>query len=167
MDEWVRDLWDGYADAVLAYAVRRTDRATAEEVVADTFAVAWRRARDVPEEPLLWLLRVASNVLRTRKRGVARHLRRMNAVLDRSHVGGGSSGVGAETAASVRVHQALAALRPTDRRALMLTAWDGLSPAEAAEVMGCTRGAMDVRLHRARRRFKEAFDAEGATDWEG
>ncbi|MEO8293126.1 MAG: hypothetical protein ABI635_08290 [Actinomycetota bacterium] len=52
-----------HADAVLAYAARRSDPDTAQEVVADTFVVAWRRMAAVPDPALLWLLGVARRVL--------------------------------------------------------------------------------------------------------
>jgi len=44
------------ADTVLAYATRRSDPDTAQEIVAETFAVAWRRLDVVPDPALPWLL---------------------------------------------------------------------------------------------------------------
>ncbi len=49
--------------------------------------------------------------------------------------------------------RALAALRPIDREALLLIAWEDLDPARAARAAGCSRAAFHVRLHRARRRL--------------
>jgi len=43
---------------------------------------------------------------------------------------------------------------------LRLVAWDGLDAAEAAEVLGVTRLAFAVRLHRARRRLEQAFESD-------
>ena len=43
------------------------------------------------------------------------------------------------------------------REALLLIAWEGLSVSEAAVVVGCSRGAFAVRLHRARRRLSVAL----------
>lgn len=51
---------------VLAYALRRCEqRADAEDVVAGTFAVAWRRFADAPAEELrlAWLYAIAARVL--------------------------------------------------------------------------------------------------------
>ena len=59
-----------YAD-VLAYAVRRCpSRQDAEDLVAETFAVAWRRLRDVPEgdRARLWLFGTARLVRRNQDR---------------------------------------------------------------------------------------------------
>jgi RNA polymerase sigma-70 factor (ECF subfamily) len=49
--------------------------------------------------------------------------------------------------------RALALLRDTDREALLLVAWDGLSPSDAAKVAGCSAATFRVRLHRARQRL--------------
>lgn len=45
-------------------------------------------------------------------------------------------------------------MRHTDREVLALIAWDDLSPDEAAEVLGCSRAAFAVKLHRARSRLR-------------
>jgi RNA polymerase sigma-70 factor, ECF subfamily len=57
--------------AVLAYALRRADPETADEVVADTFLVCWRRLDEVPARALPWLLGVARRCLANRRRGPA------------------------------------------------------------------------------------------------
>lgn len=51
---------------------------------------------------------------------------------------------------------ALAELTDVEREAVLLVAWDGLVPADAAKVAGCSRNAFDVRLHRARRRLERS-----------
>jgi RNA polymerase sigma-70 factor (ECF subfamily) len=53
----------------------------------------------------------------------------------------------------LRVRAVLARLSPADQEVLRLTEWEGLDPAEVAAVLGCSRTAVKVRLHRARRRF--------------
>jgi len=59
-------IYDDCRQRVWAYAAARAGRQIADEVVSETFAVAWRRLRDVPDPPLPWLLGVARNVLRER-----------------------------------------------------------------------------------------------------
>jgi RNA polymerase sigma-70 factor (ECF subfamily) len=51
------------------------------------------------------------------------------------------------------VRAALRSLVPVDRELVTLTVWDGLTPAEAAAVVGLTAGTARVRLHRARARL--------------
>ena len=149
-------LYAEHAAAVHAYARRRADAATAEDAVAETFLVAWRRLRDVPSaDPLPWLYATARHVLANQRRGDARRAA-LSARLQRERPAppAAEPGVSEEGAALLR---ALAALRPADREVLLLTAWEGLEPARAAVVLGCTRAALHVRLHRARRRLEAAL----------
>lgn len=59
----------------------------------------------------------------------------------------------------VLVLTALTTLTDSDRDLLMLVAWDGLTTGQAAQVLGCSAPAAAVRLHRARRRFRDALAA--------
>lgn len=45
-------LWSTHHRRVLAYALRRTDRSSAQDVVSDVFLVAWRRRDELPADPL-------------------------------------------------------------------------------------------------------------------
>ncbi len=56
-------LYESHADAVMRYAQRRSDRETAEEVVAQVFLVAWRRRGALPDDALPWLYGVARRAL--------------------------------------------------------------------------------------------------------
>jgi RNA polymerase sigma-70 factor, ECF subfamily len=51
-DAELEALWHEWHRHVLAYALRRADPTTAEDAVAETFVIAWRRLADVPERPL-------------------------------------------------------------------------------------------------------------------
>lgn len=55
---------------------------------------------------------------------------------------------------------AMARLSDRDREVLMLAAWEQLAPAEIAAVLGCSRSAANVRLHRARKRLLAALERE-------
>ena len=50
--------------------------------------------------------------------------------------------------------RAIDRLLPGDREALRLVEWDGLSHAQAAQVLGCSANAVAARLHRARARLR-------------
>lgn len=149
-------LWKEHAPRVLAYAQRHTDPETAHEVVSETFLVAWRRLVDVPGEPLPWLLVVARNTLNNHRRSGYRQallqteLQRLTELTEH--------GPAAEISAVERqaMLAALATLTATEREALLLVAWDGLSTTQAARVAGCSTPTFAVRLHRARRRLQEA-----------
>ena len=148
-------LWEEHAPRVLAYALRHADRDTAHEVVSETFLVAWRRLADVPGEPLPWLLVVARNTLANHRRSGYRQALLHGELQRLTELAG--PGAAAEVSAVERqsVLAALAALTPTEREALLLVAWDGLTTAQAAQVAGCSASAFAVRLHRARRRLRE------------
>ncbi|NVI89158.1 hypothetical protein HUX53_18225, partial [Actinomadura sp. BRA 177] len=55
-------MYDAYRQNVWAHAAGRAGRQAADEVVSETFAIAWRRFADVPDSALPWLLGVARNV---------------------------------------------------------------------------------------------------------
>ena len=59
-----------------------------------------------------------------------------------------------------RVLRALARLNERDREALTLVAWDGLTPAQAAAVLGEPSVRFRQRLHRAGRRLRAQLGAE-------
>jgi RNA polymerase sigma factor (sigma-70 family) len=155
------DLYRENFSRVLAFALRRTARASADDVVATTFLIAWRRRNEIVGDPLPWLLgtarRVLANDFRTAKRLEAL-TRKMSIVEEASPQLGSEFEIG-----DSRIAKALASLHPRDRESLILTAWDELSPYEAARVVGCSSAAFRVRLHRARRRFTHAL-AEADAD---
>lgn len=150
-------LFRAHHAVVLAFARRRIDAEGVDDVVSETFLVAWRRLDAVPAEELPWLLGVARNVIATKRRGQARRVRlqaRVEAAFqDQAGVHDESFGSGVVTAA-------LARLNERDQETLTLVAWDGLTPAEAAAVIGIPVNRFRVRLHRAARRLRWALDAE-------
>jgi DNA-directed RNA polymerase specialized sigma24 family protein len=87
---------------VRAYALRRAALDAAQDVVADTFLVAWRRLEDVPEDALPWLYGVARRVLANQRRSAAR-----GAALERRVAGAAGC---SKAAFAVRLHRARARL---------------------------------------------------------
>ena len=156
-------LWEAHAGRVHAYAMRHVDPHTAQEVVAETFLVAWRRLDDVPGEPLPWLLVVAKNTIANQRRSQYRK-RAVEVELARiAHLAVPAEGADVTAGERTRVLTALADLGPRDREALLLTAWDGLSAAAAATVAGCSPEAFRVRLSRARRRLAQSASDDEPT----
>lgn len=153
------ELYRAHADGVHAYALRRTTPALADDVVADVFLIAWRRLDRVPPSAYPWLLGVARRVLANRRRSDTRAtaLQVRLGLEPRPEESPAGEGDGGE-----RVLRALGSLRERDRELLMLIAWEGLSQAEAAQVLRVRRGTLSVRLHRARQRLAAALAAEDA-----
>ncbi|GAB2640935.1 hypothetical protein GCM10027068_20720 [Prescottella soli] len=147
-------LWGDYVGRVSAYACRHVDHHTAQEVVSETFMVAWRRLPEVPEKALPWLLVVARNTMSNQRRTDRRRDALTEKMARIEHVAGSTPGADITVTDRAEVLEALATLTSTEREALLLTAWDGLSAAEAARVVGCSVPAMHVRLFRARRRLQ-------------
>jgi RNA polymerase sigma factor (sigma-70 family) len=155
-------LYDRYYRNVLGYALLRAERTTAEDVVSETFLIAWRRLGDVPDQPLPWLLGVARNLLykqygsHDRNRMLVRQMASLTTAADQAAWDAAEHVIERDTAVA-----ALASLSAQDLEALTLVAWHDLDPREAAAAAGCSPATFAVRLHRARRRLTRAL-ATGA-----
>jgi RNA polymerase sigma-70 factor (ECF subfamily) len=154
-------LYRAHVMDVRRYCARRAAPDAAEDAVAETFAVLWRRLDEAPQDPRLWLFGVARRVLANHARGERRRLALHERLLERLPAATEAPRADGTDGA---VMAALGRLRPAEREALMLIHWDGLTPAEAAMVAGCTTVAMRSRLHRARRRVLRAMTATDVTD---
>jgi RNA polymerase sigma-70 factor (ECF subfamily) len=144
-------LYRAHYSHIAAYASRRLP-ARADDVVAETFLVAWRRFEHLPDDALPWLYGVARRVISDMRRST----RRQGAVAVRlaEQPAQGSS----PPLADSDLERALAALPERDRELLLLVYWEDLEPARAAIVVGCSRAAAATRLWRARRRLKAHLD---------
>ncbi|MFB4300832.1 RNA polymerase sigma factor [Actinomadura sp. NTSP31] len=140
---------------LLGYALRRCDTPDdAADVVAETFTIAWRRAADIPagDGARLWLYGVARRVLANHRRGVQRHAHKTAAL---------RAELSAPAHDDSPVAEVFRTLPDRDRELLTLVAWEGLTVPEIAAVLGCSRNAASIRLHRARKRFARALQAAG------
>lgn len=141
----------GHLGAVTGYA-RRRGSPDPEAIAAETMTIAWRRLADVPrDDPRPWLFVTARNLLHAERRQRSRAA--ASAPAQRDVMTTDPAGI------EPRVLSALTSLSPGDREALMLVAFDDLTPTMAARVLGINPTAFRVRLYRARRRFLAALDA--------
>lgn len=153
-------LYEQTRSRVYAFAVSHAGRQLADEIVSEVYLVAWRRLADIPRPELPWLLAVARNVAAqqfrstVRQRSIAAELRAWTTEVELT-----AGDVGEQVAERQAVLAALATLSAPDRDLLTLVAWHGLTPAQAARVVGCSTAAYFVRLHRARRRLERALHA--------
>lgn len=153
---------DHYAQ-MLAFSMRRvSSREIAEDVVADTFAIAWRRRDRIPDPALPWLYAIGAHVIANQYRSARRRHD-----LDLRLAGeAGAVAPGSDPAESLDRRDAFsvafALLTEAEREVLRLIAWDGLDTSDAARVFGCSPGAFRVRLHRARRKLAKQLKAEEA-----
>lgn len=151
------ELYAAHHAPVYGYAVSRAGRQLADDVVSETFLVAWRRLPEVPAVPLPWLLGVVRNVVRERYRDEVRQS--SVAVEMRAWVDEAGEDVADGVAERHAVLTALSRLSEADREVLTLVAWQGLSHRAAARVVDCSIATFTVRLHRARRRLEQAITA--------
>jgi RNA polymerase sigma factor (sigma-70 family) len=144
---------------VFAYAARRApDRA--DDVVAETFAVAWRRFDEIPADVEPWLYGVARRVLAGQWRAQSRQSALVSRLVD---VTPAAAETGERDADHSALYDALGRLSESDREALLLTYWEGLEPERAAAVLEISRDALNQRVHRARERLRALCQEAKAT----
>lgn len=153
-------IYDAHYPDLLAYVRRRTGSPDdAADALAETFTTAWRRVDDIPEghDARLWLYGVARRVLSNRRREETR--RTALAVRLRAELAVWAENIVEEDPDGVR--HAFMRLSPDDRELLALVSWEGLTGEEIAKVLGCSRGAVRLRLHRARKRLARELASGG------
>jgi RNA polymerase sigma-70 factor (ECF subfamily) len=143
-------LVERHADAVHRYLRNRLsagDGIDAEDVLADVLMIAWQRFDDIPpdaEAP--WLFGVARNRLmnahskRSRRAAISRRLRPRLPSAPAEDV----------ALADLALRAAIYALPEPEREALLLTAWEGLTPTQLAVALGVSVNAAAIRLSRAK-----------------
>ena len=161
-----RALYARHHPAIIAYFVRRIGSQEAADAADDVFAVAWRRFDKVPkeDETLRWLYGVAHNVLANRRRGE----RRTNRLLARLGSQRQPDLLGPEPQVlrnleGQQVVELLGGMRPDDQELVLLSYWEGLSHAEIGQLLGCSKSAIDARVHRALQRMRKAMGRSGHT----
>ncbi len=140
------------------YLARRLGASAADDLAAETFAVAFRSWNRLdPARPVRpWLYGIAANLVR-------HHWRRERRML-RAYARTGVDPVLAEEDEAVdradaevrhrELAEALAALRPDEREILLLHAWADLTDAEIATALALPVGTIKSRLSRTRERLR-------------
>jgi RNA polymerase sigma-70 factor (ECF subfamily) len=162
-----------YVTAVTLYAVRRCkDPEDVADLVADTFLIALQAAgRYIPETEtaLPWLFGIARRVLARQRRRTA-GAARLFIKASNTHVLFSASEedevASAIDAARQRpaLEEALTHLTPGEREVLELVAYDGLTPSEAALVLGLSPNAARLRLSRARRHLRQLLESNSSVE---
>jgi RNA polymerase sigma-70 factor (ECF subfamily) len=132
------------------FLARRTDAATADDVLGDTLLVCWRRYADLPAEPLPFAYGVARLCLANADRGARRQRRLAGRIATLDPPQELPEPVGDD-----RLAEALARLPDMDAEVLRLWAWEQLTAGEIATVLDLTPNAASIRLHRAKGRLRQ------------
>ncbi len=159
-----RAVYEAHYDDIWRYCYRRAgDRAQAEDLLAETFATAWQKVNQIPQEneALPWLYAVAYNHMRNgwrqskQRQNLAEKLRNEASTdadpLDPADYAAGGIGL---------VREAIFSLSDTDREVLMLTSWERLSHRQIAEVLNITENAVSIRAHRAKQKLQKKLAKE-------
>ncbi|MHB1539589.1 MAG: RNA polymerase sigma factor, partial [Solirubrobacteraceae bacterium] len=155
----LEELFVSHHQAVVSYARRHASAESVEDVVAETFLIAWQRLERVPaDSPLPWLLVVARNVIGHQLRGASRR-DALNVRLQERLTAEAADPASVQESTGPAA-EAMARLGDKDREALELVAGDGLKPREAATVLGMSPSVFRVRLHRAKRRLRHLLEEE-------
>lgn len=156
-----RRLFDSNYRLLTAYALRRTStQADAEDVVSETFAVAWRRFDALPRDEhdqRLWLYGVARKTLANHRRGVARAQRLSRRLELEAGYAAASQPQLDQAPGTAAALEAMRLLNEPDQELLRLAMWEELRHADIAKVMGMSVPNVAVRLHRAKRRLRNRF----------
>lgn len=153
-------IYDRHAAVLFRFLVRRVGRDTADELLGETFRVAFQRrgsfdTRHPSARP--WLFGIATNLLAKHRRGEARRLRALSR-LGTDATEGLADRVAARVDAETmwrRVGEAIADLPAAERDALLLYVWEGLTYEEVGTALGIPTGTVRSRLNRARQRLRE------------
>lgn len=165
-------LFDRHGDRVYRYLARRVGADDADDLVSETFVVAFeqRHTFDPSRSPagaLPWLLGIGTNLVRGHHRA---ELRRWNAVArsdaditEPSPADRVAAKVDAQAQARVLL-AVLAEIPESDRDALLLFAWADLKYEEIAAALGVPIGTVRSRIHRARTRLRAVLTVEDTDD---
>jgi len=154
-------LWVDHKPSVERF-VRRRQTADVDDIVQQVFVTAWRRIDDVPDEPQPWLFTVARNAMLND--GRANRRKAALAVRLASTIEVATSNDDHDDNDDPALTDAWQALSDVEREAIVLEAWDGLTGAQAAQVLGITRHAYAKRLTRARQHLRTLLTASRLTD---
>jgi RNA polymerase sigma factor (sigma-70 family) len=149
-------------NAISAYVAAHHPSIDVDDIVAETFHVAWRRQQDLPEGfERAWLIGIARNVARNSARAERRRRSMIRSVIAvRPPLSTGLAAGAVEPDDVDALKAALAQLSNEDREILLLHIWEGLQGDELGVALGISKGTAAVRLHRARTRLKQQMDLD-------
>ncbi|MDB6059367.1 MAG: polymerase sigma factor RpoE [Verrucomicrobiales bacterium] len=137
--------------------------ADAEDLSQETFVRAYRNlaAYRADSKFSTWLYRIAINVcLNWRDRESVRAQTNRNWTEHQEIETDGSSNGGIEQL-NAKLHAALLKLPAKQRAAVMLTMYDGMNHAEAAQVLNCSETTVSWRVFAAKRKLKHLLSRTG------
>ena len=157
-------LFERHHEAIYRFCYRMTGNGTlSEDLCQEVFTriLRYRESFRADSEFRPWLYQLARNVCNDHyRRGRSRpqeseSIDELQFAVDRP---GASREVEGREACTL-LHQSLLKLPPEQRELLLLSRFEFRRHKEIAELMGCSVGAVKVRVHRALRRLHEHYSA--------
>ena len=163
-EQRLRELVQLVVEPVRRYLLRRTDAATADDVLGEVLLVCWRRLDEVPGEPpeaaLPWAIVVARNALANAERSARRQRRLAGKIIAIDPPREVVDEPDTASDDSTRLRDAFTTLRPADAELLRLWAWEELTTPQLATVFGITPNTAAARLLRAKARLRRELEAQ-------
>ena len=150
-----------HSSAVMRYALRRWgDVEGCEDVVIESFLVAWRRWDDRPDHDreLPWLFGIAFRVLSNQRRSRDRRDR----LFTRLSLERGDNDDDFDLVNVAHLRTALERLTDNDRELLQLVYWEELTYREIALVIGISENAVGIRITRAKSKLRGNLSSSDA-----
>ncbi|SFJ05433.1 RNA polymerase sigma-70 factor, ECF subfamily [Streptosporangium canum] len=157
------ELFDRYSGMLYRYVAKRLGPEPAEDLVGETFLVAFSRRRSYDlayPDARPWLFGILTKLISRQRRTEAARYRALSRAPVDDHEDSPAdrvaAGVSAQAARPALV-SALAALPAKDRDVLLLIAWGDLTYEEVAQALGIPVGTVRSRLNRGRRKVRAAL----------
>lgn len=151
-------LFDRHGKSVYNHCFRLTASwAMAEDMVQNTFLLAWRKRNRLHLEPhesaRPWLLAVATNAVRSERRSLARRIRLSHRIPAELPTPDPADDVAArldDERRMTELQDMIQALPRNQREALALCVWSDVSYADAAATLGIKEVSVRARVSRAK-----------------
>ena len=155
-----RALYEEYANQVFRYCLHQLgSREEAEDAVQSTFLNAFRGIKRgiVPELEAAWLFKIAHNVCLSRRRSAWRR-GRIESPADFEVIEELTPAPSRRADELIGLQEVLERLPETQRRAILLREWQGLSYREIAAELELSQGAVETLIFRARRSLASGLE---------
>ena len=158
-----QDLYERYSGQIFGFCVNKLgSRDEAEDALQSTFLNAHRALQRgvTPEAELAWLFKIAHNVCLTRRRSTRRR-GRVESPSDFAAVQDVLPAPPQESPEDLmRLTEALEHMPESQRRAILLREWQGLSYHEIADELKLSQSAVETLIFRARRTLASNLESE-------
>jgi RNA polymerase sigma factor (sigma-70 family) len=153
-----------HSRSIFRYVMRRlSDWSSCEDVVSETFLIAWRRRDQLPsrDRELAWLYAIAFRVISNQRRSRDRRNRlTVRIALEREASDTPASSESSEVESIMNV---VKYLRSDERVLLEHVYWERLTYREIAVIMGVSENAVGTRINRAKKNLRTLLDEN--SDW--